>query len=110
MLCRLFRLLSERVLPPGNRVPPSLHTMQGVLGDSEVQAREYHVCINDCARFEYAPKDKWQKHRDERCPTCQEKRFKERRGAGGELLLSPRKVRQINRIQGSYSWKPVSDP
>lgn len=96
ILRRLFRLMSEHILPTPNIAPPSLHTMQGVLGNATVQPREYHVCIRGCARFAYAPRDRWHEHKEDRCPVCQETRFIEKMSARGEPLLRARKVRRIS--------------
>jgi hypothetical protein len=89
MLCRV---ISEVLLPPGNRFPKSLYLMRRVLGCRAIDEVSIHVCVNDCDAWGFVsatkglPKSQ-RPHRDDACDHCGEKKFTVK---GGKL--TPRKT------------------
>jgi hypothetical protein len=66
-ILRLFLL----VLPDGHYLPTSLEKAERVIRDLGLHYEKIHACVNDCVLFhgDYAELDK--------CPTCDESRWKE---------------------------------
>jgi hypothetical protein len=75
----LLRLLHEVFLPEGNLLPPSLYILRKVLGCSNWDEFELHVCSNpNCGAhvWPYLPRAQYEEHKDDACPCCATARFK----------------------------------
>jgi hypothetical protein len=83
--------LSVVVLPQPNFLPPSLHLLKKVCEVKEAEEFEKHVCVNDCVKFPDLRPSHYPTHLNEKCPKCQEPRFKGKDTNKGVKLV-PRKV------------------
>lgn len=66
--CRWY---AEKVLPPGNLHPRSLHVVKRVLGIKSPQDVEHHVCENDDGYFGPLKRCQYKAHEDDVCSNCQ---------------------------------------
>jgi hypothetical protein len=73
---RMCRYIADIILPKGNLHPPSLYLLKKCLKVEEADKFEMHVCTNDCYRFPKLKKSQYHDHRDDKCPKCQQPRFK----------------------------------
>lgn len=90
----LCLFLSEKSLPKPNYMPPSAHIIKTALGVEDWSAYEVHVCENpDCPGFRWERSgDAYvdlQKHKDDTCPRCGERRFNVTMTEGGKEVIKP---------------------
>jgi hypothetical protein len=71
----LLRVLREKVLPDGNNLPKSKYMLDTILDAENGWDYSVHYCRNMCCRFENIRRSEWKDHCEDRCTTCEEKRF-----------------------------------
>ena len=64
------------LLPQPNCFPTSIHALHKLIGVDLNKYKE-HVCINDCYLFPKIKQSDWRDHKDDTCPKCNSKRFKQ---------------------------------
>jgi hypothetical protein len=61
----------------GNQLPPSYYLMKQIMEVRDISTMEWHSCEAGCTGWEPIPKSEWHKHKDDKCPKCNGKRFKQ---------------------------------